>query len=330
MLKLIKFAIRFQSISKRLASTNTKRKLLKDIHSKSNSLKLIAYSTADEYDLKGLRETLVKDNLYEIIDFNENVSNDIDKDLLLLKAKYNMFNSQVSREAIIFQDGTCVFWNMDDKNELNGLLSLVKRFSINNYDNELIENEKELLTFSYDKNKDNSTRLSNNNIYFTSEDDNQQLIFEKYAFSDAISLSVKLAIWENNLESLITSIEHVTQDLKNGRKPRLTSKQVLQKTGELLMLRNLVNLRSDLLDTPDFYWNRDDLEKLYRRTIHYLDINKRTRVFNDKLSHCLDLMDILKSHLNDEKHTRLEWFIILLIMIETFFGILSYLTHFKS
>jgi required for meiotic nuclear division protein 1 len=326
MIKLIKLAIKFQPIV-RLASTSTKRKLLKDIHSKSDNLKLVAYSTADEYDLNSLKKTLIRDNLYEIIEFDAKITNDIDKNLLLLKAKYNMLNTQIPREAFIFQDGTCVFWNMSDKNELNSLITLVNSYSINKYDDELIENEKELLTFSHDTNSENSTRLNNNNIYLSSDDANQ-LLLEKYAFSDAISLSVKLAIWENNLESLITSIEHVTQDLKNGRETRLTSKQVLQKTGELLMLRNLVNLRSDILDTPDFYWNRDDLEKLYSRTIRYLDISKRTKVFNEKLNNCLDLMQILKSHLNDEKHTRLEWFIILLIMLETFFGILSYLTRF--
>ena len=32
--------------------------------------------------------------------------------------------------------------------------------------------------------------------------------------------------------------------------------KVLQKTGEILALRHLINLSSDLLDTPDFYWDR--------------------------------------------------------------------------
>lgn len=37
---------------------------------------------------------------------------------------------------------------------------------------------------------------------------------------------------------------------------------------------------------------------------------------NEKLSHCCELMDLLRSHLNDAHHTRLEVMIILLIMVE--------------
>lgn len=42
--------------------------------------------------------------------------------------------------------------------------------------------------------------------------------------------------------------------------------------------RHAINLSSDLLDTPDFYWDRKDLEILYHQTCNYLDIPKRTRV----------------------------------------------------
>ena len=46
----------------------------------------------------------------------------------------------------------------------------------------------------------------------------------------------------------------------------------------LCNFRHAINLSSDLLDTPDFYWDRKDLEILYQQTCNYLDIPKRTRV----------------------------------------------------
>ena len=46
----------------------------------------------------------------------------------------------------------------------------------------------------------------------------------------------------------------------------------------LFSFRYKINLSSDLLKTPDFYWDRENLESLYDKTCIYLDIYKRTRV----------------------------------------------------
>ncbi len=70
------------------------------------------------------------------------------------------------------------------------------------------------------------------------------------------------------------------------------------------------------IETPDFYWDREHLESLYSQTYYHLSVSKRTRLFNNRLNDCIDLMQILKEHLNDKKHTRLEWIIIGLIAIE--------------
>jgi len=101
---------------------------------------------------------------------------------------------------------------------------------------------------------------------------------DKYTFSNAMVQSVKLGIWEASLNSYVNSIEFVTEDLKLGRKLRMTQEEVLRKQGELFALRHHINLSSDLLDTPDFYWERDDLEKLYQEICGYFSIAKRTRV----------------------------------------------------
>lgn len=44
--------------------------------------------------------------------------------------------------------------------------------------------------------------------------------------------------------------------------------------------RHCINLRSDLLLTPDFYWDRENLEKLYDKTCQFLSINRRVNVKN--------------------------------------------------
>lgn len=49
--------------------------------------------------------------------------------------------------------------------------------------------------------------------------------------------------------------------------------------------RHCINLSSDLLITPDFYWDREDLEQLYDKTCQFLSINRRVKVilFNNHM-----------------------------------------------
>ena len=103
---------------------------------------------------------------------------------------------------------------------------------------------------------------------------------------------------------------------------KMTRHEVLQKTGEILALRHVINLSSDLLDTPDFYWDREGLENLYMATCSHLAVAKRTKIVNEKLSHCLELMELISTHLSNEHGSRLEWIIIVLIAIEIGFEVL--------
>ena len=53
----------------------------------------------------------------------------------------------------------------------------------------------------------------------------------------------------------------------------------------VLALIHLINLSSDLLDTPDIYW---DMENMFLATCSQADVAKGTKVVDEKLSHCLE------------------------------------------
>nr|XP_033195518.1 required for meiotic nuclear division protein 1 homolog [Bombus vancouverensis nearcticus] len=189
----------------------------------------------------------------------------------------------------------------------------------------IVKSESEVMCYSYaDHGKKN--HIKDGNIILALNATN----LDKYTFSNAMAQSVKLGIWEASLDHYIDSIAFVTEDLKSGRELRMTQHEVLRKQGELFALRHSINLSSDLLDTPDFYWERDDLERLYQETCSYFNIAKRTRVINEKLNHCVELVGILAMRLSDRHHIRLEWMIIILIMVEVVFEILHYLNRYFS
>lgn len=94
------------------------------------------------------------------------------------------------------------------------------------------------------------------------------------------------------------------QDIRHGRKLSVTREHVFRKTGELFALRHQLNLSSDYLDTPDFYWDRADLELLFNKTIRLYSIERRTKVMNEKINHCQELMELISHHLEDKHHVR--------------------------
>lgn len=55
----------------------------------------------------------------------------------------------------------------------------------------------------------------------------------------------------------------------------------MKKTGELFGLRHKINLGSDLLDLPDFYWEREQLETFYHANCNYFSISARLKVPNN-------------------------------------------------
>ncbi|XP_055642308.1 required for meiotic nuclear division protein 1 homolog [Toxorhynchites rutilus septentrionalis] len=282
-------------------------------------LTVTAFATAEEYDLERILRALRNENLYEPKQFLANEKNEPNPDVLHVVAKYKVGNN--SRDVYFFREGTVVLWNCTDL-ESSNILRFLKPYEQDAYDKFAVLEESETMFYNA---SDTVARLQEDSFYISKNDEGG---LEKYTFSNAMSLSVKLGIWEASLERYIESMAYVTDDLKNGSKIKISRSKMLQKTGELFALRHLINLSSDLLDVPDFYWDREQLENLYQQTCSYFSINRRTRVMNEKLNHCVELAHLISSNLNDAHHVRLEWMIIILIMVEVGFEILHYADKF--
>ncbi|XP_051160026.1 required for meiotic nuclear division protein 1 homolog [Leptopilina boulardi] len=280
--------------------------------------KVKALATAEEYNLEALMEGLKRQDLYIPQKFR--TSSKPEPDVIQAIPKYEV--GQEPREIYFFREGTVVLWNIPEL-ELGNVLQFLKNYEDNSYKNDLIHAEGEVMSYTYAE-KGKRSHLKDGDIVLA-PDTNE---YDKYTFSNAVAQSVKLGIWEASLNLYVNSIEFVTEDLKAGRTIKMTREEVLRKQGELFALRHLINLSSDLLDTPDFYWERDDLETLYHQTCSNFNITKRTRVMNEKINHCVELVELLSSHLSDKHHVRLEWMIIILIMVEVGFEILHYIDRY--
>ncbi len=64
---------------------------------------------------------------------------------------------------------------------------------------------------------------------------------------------------------------------------------------------------------------------LYKKVFNYFTIAKRTKVLNERLNFSLELISVIEASLNEKKHVRLEWIIIILICAEVFFNVIDHL-----
>ncbi|XP_050520023.1 required for meiotic nuclear division protein 1 homolog [Daktulosphaira vitifoliae] len=317
---------KYSNSSKLISGSNLKkrsqrRKANEDTYHRQGFWSVTAFTTAEEYRLEELQEALSKTNLYEPTDLyngSENYEDTVPFDVIHATSKYHVTNE--NRHLYIFREGSVVGWNISDM-EVTILIDFLSKYQIMPYATNVIMDERELMYYTYTNDKKSSIQKGNLHLI---KGDKKASDLDRYTFSNAMAHSVKLGTWEVLLDQYIDSIEFVTQDLQEGHPIRITRKEVMRKTGELFGLRHSINLSSDLHDIPDFYWEQEHLETLYRTTSNYFSISTRLKVMNMKLNHCLELVELLSHHLSDRHHIRLEWMIIVLIMVEVGFEILHY------
>ncbi|XP_019382569.1 PREDICTED: required for meiotic nuclear division protein 1 homolog isoform X1 [Gavialis gangeticus] len=277
-----------------------------------DQMQCIAYATADEYHLGNLCEDLSAEGYIEI-SLPKDAAN------ILVIGTENSAKEYDSGMIFLFREGSVVFWNVEDKTVKN-IMRLLERHEIQPYEIALVHWENEELNY---RRGEGQSKLHRGEILLNSDLSTDEDILEKFAFSNALCLSVKLAIWESSLDMFVESIQSIPEKLKSRKKVKLSHADVMQKIGELFALRHRINLSSDLLITPDFYWDREHLEQLYDKTCQFLSIARRVKVMNEKLQHCMELTDLMRNHLNEKHALRLEWMIVILITIEVMFELVS-------
>lgn len=268
-----------------------------------------AFATADEYHLGTLCHDVVSHGYFEVVALPRDASN------VLVIGTENHAKEADPGLIFFFREGAVIFWNVEDKT-MKHLMQILERHEIQPYEVALVHWENEEINYRIGV---GHSKLNRGEILINSELEPDEAVLEKFAFSNALCLSVKLAIWEASLDTFVESIQYIPEMLKARKKVKLSHDDVMQKIGELFALRHRINLSSDLLITPDFYWDRENLEQLYDKTCQFLSISRRVKVMNEKLQHCMELTDMMRNHLNEKHALRLEWMIVILITIEVMF-----------
>lgn len=212
-------------------------------------------------------------------------------------------------DIFIFPYGCVVFWGIDPESE-EPFLEQIKHFRVS-----------PLASFI----RDETSYLYGEETIINEESDEIVLqpedVLIKLSISYGLSQSVKLTAFEESIGRTIDKTRHLPEELATKGKISLSRKKISQKLGALFAERNSINLHTEILDTPEFFWRRPRYEHYYAMASQYMDIATRVDILNRRLDVIRELYEILSDELKHLHSSRLEITIIALIFIEIMLAI---------
>lgn len=256
------------------------------------------YCTASSYDISRLFQTLGKLGPVQLY-----------KDTLHFQMREE---KKIRGDIFYFSYGAVVFWGLTQEEERRFLNDLKE------YERDPAPRTEDEFTYIYG----DPMKIEEDEIILQNKE-----TLPKLAVSHGIAQSVKLIIFEERIFKTYEATKWLPLELATKGKISLSRKAISQKMGELFIERNTININTEILDTPEFFWEYPELEAFYRKTAAYLEVTKRADVLNRRLNVIHELFEILRNELNHQYSARLEWTLIVLIVIEVVLAVLRDIFH---
>lgn len=255
-------------------------------------MRCASYCTADSY------------NIRELFDYFQLQAKLVEMHDKVLEVKED------GRHAFFFSYGCVTFWNYDEAAE-HHILQLLAPFQRG--ESQMVHQDKvEFIEGSdtdFDEENDVVTLGSNNPLL-------------KLSLSHAFTQSVKLVHFELLADQAVEHLGDHPKQLAKFGKISLSRKKLSQKIGQLFAVRHNINLHSDILDTPEYFWRRPKYGVYYEQAVDFMDLNERIDILNQRLDVLREFYEILSNELNHHHSFRVEIIITLLIAVEVVMALL--------
>lgn len=217
-----------------------------------------------------------------------------------------------------FEGGSMVCWGTSQEDN-EKLLQELKPFEIHSIDQ--IQTETMYFTYGSESSLVESDLLS---ISSPSSVGDKEVTKHMLAFSYGLHNSVKLAFLEDKVANAIIKMKNIPELLVSYSWSFKRSTQIKVQLSEVLKLRAHINLYSELLETPDLFWDAPQLEYYFNLISRNLEISNRIAVVNKRLDYGHELIEVLRTQLTEQHSTSLEWLIIALIAVEVVQGFVHF------
>lgn len=131
-----------------------------------------------------------------------------------------------------------------------------------------------------------------------------------------LAKSVVLAYYEKAVGKTFDQVEPLAEQLKSKGRGGTANKVLLRRIGEILLIQSKMVGRVEVSDKPELLWEHPALERLYQRMEDEYEIKERHLALERKLLVISRATQTLLDLLQHNRSLRVEWYIVILIVIE--------------
>ena len=206
--------------------------------------------------------------------------------------------------VVVFRFGVVVFFGFDADDEQEWLKRLSSRLT-----GVLEPAEHEATTLLVDPKQADLVNADGQLVVIEPSVERLQII------AQVLAKSVVLAHYEKAVASTFERFENLIERLRQGLSPR-KGQDVIKEVGKALTILTRTVGRVEITEKPDLTWDSPDLDRLYQRLASEYELHDRDLILSRKLDLLWRIAETYLDLLNNRQGHRLEWYIIILIIIE--------------
>ena len=136
--------------------------------------------------------------------------------------------------------------------------------------------------------------------------------------ADVLAKSVLLAYYEASLASVFDAVEPFALGLRQGGRTTPKDRDLLRYIGDTLLMQHKMVGRVEVGEKPDVTWDLPEIYRLFARLEDEYELQERRLALDRKLELISRTVETLVDLLQNKRALRVEWYIVLLIVIEIF------------
>jgi uncharacterized Rmd1/YagE family protein len=130
------------------------------------------------------------------------------------------------------------------------------------------------------------------------------------------SQSVALNRYAEITEGLLIETNEHTKYLENKGKLDISGIKLKQFIGKILNIKNKISENLYIFDSPEATWEDEQLNRLNTELKNTFDLKDRYQLIHDRIDIIKENLELFKDIMDHKESSRLEWIIIILIVIE--------------